>query len=74
MAEEWMGKDYYGFMKGCTSRRAIAVMKILSAQNLKFNVNLCFVDFEILFNRIRWGTLLEILMIGEDWRDIGSWH
>ena len=59
-------------MKGCTSRRAIAVMKILSAQNLKFNVNLCFVDFEILFNRIRWGTLLEILMIGEDWRDIGS--
>ena len=48
-------------------------MKILSERNLEHyqNVYLCLiVEFEKVFNRIRWDNLFEILKnVGVDWRD-----
>ena len=68
----FIGKTQFGFRKGCGTREAIAVMRILCEGRLEFNEELfiCFVDFEKAFDRVRWIKLLEILeKIGIDWRD-----
>ena len=71
-ASYFIGKTQFGFRKGCGTREAIAVMRILCERRLEFNEELfiCFVDFEKAFDRVRWTKLLEILeKIGVDWRD-----
>ena len=71
-AKYFIGKTQFGFRKGCGTREAIAVMRILCERRLEFNEELfiCFVDFEKAFDRVRWTKLLEILeQIGVDWRD-----
>ena len=52
--EKYLGEDQYGFRKGCGTREAIAVMKILNEHNLKYNQNayVCFVDFEKAFDSV----------------------
>ena len=47
-------------------------MKIICDRSLENDqeVNICFVDFEKAFDRIRWDKLMEILKkIGVDWRE-----
>ena len=71
----FIGKTQFGFRKGCGTREAIAVMRILCERRLEFNEELfiCFVDFEKAFDRVEWTKLLEILeKIGVDWRRLIS--
>ena len=71
-AESFVGWDQYGFIRGCGTRDAIAVMWVSCERNLEYNnkVYVCFVDYEIAFDRIDRVKLLDILdNMGVDWRD-----
>ena len=71
-ADEYVGEDQYGFRRGSGTSEAIAAMRIICERSLEHDqeVNICFVDFEKAFDRIRWDKLMEILKkIGVDWRE-----
>ena len=71
-ADEYLGKDQYGFRRGSGTIEAIAAMRIICEKSLEHDqeVNICFVDFEKAFDRIRWNKLMVILKkIGVDWRE-----
>ena len=67
-----IGKTQFGFRKGCGTRDAIGVMRMLVERSLEYDneVFVCFVDFEKAFDRVNWIKMMEILKkIGVDWRD-----
>ena len=67
-----LSKTQFGFRKGCGTREAIGVMRVLCERSLEYgnDVFVCFVDFEKAFDRIDWITMMNILKrIGIDWRD-----
>lgn len=71
-ANDWIGKDQFGFRNGCGTREAIGVMRVLSERSMEFQQELyvCFVDFEKAFDRVNWTKLMMVLrQIGIDWRD-----
>src|SRR6218665_4154008 len=71
-AEEFLVKNQFGFRKGCGTREAIGVMRMLCERRLEHDKELyiCFVDFEEAFDRVKWTKLWHILKtIGIDWRD-----
>jgi hypothetical protein len=71
-AKYFIGKTQFGFRKGCGTREAISVLRLLCERRLEFDEELfvCFVDFEKAFDRVKWTKLFEILKkIGIDWRD-----
>ena len=71
-AKYFIGKTQFGFRKGCGTREAISVMRLLCERRLEFDEKLfvCFVDFEKAFDRVKWTKLFEVLKkIGVDWRD-----
>src|SRR6218665_1727726 len=71
-AEEFLGKNQFGFRKGCGTREAIDVMRMLCERSLEHDNELfiCFVDFEKAFDRVKWTKLWHILKtIRIDWRD-----
>ena len=71
-ADEYLGEDQYSFRRGSGTREAIAAMRIIRKRSLEHDqeVNICFVDFEKAFDRIRWDKLMEILKkIDVDWRE-----
>src|SRR6218665_586803 len=47
-AEEFLGKNQFGFRKGCGTREAIGVMRMLCERSLEHDNELfiCFVNFE----------------------------
>src|SRR6478609_1413509 len=47
-ARDFTGRNQFGFRKGCGTRDAIGVMRMICERSLKFgnNVYICFVDFE----------------------------
>ena len=53
---DYMGKTQFGFRKGCGTRDAIGVMRMLCERSLELNndVYVCFVDFEKAFDRVNW--------------------
>ena len=55
-AEEFLGKNQFGFTKGCGTREAIGVMRMLHERSLEHDNELfiCFVDFEKAFDRVQW--------------------
>ena len=56
----------FSFRKGVGTREAIAVVRLVSEQD----VYVCFVDKEKAFNGVNWVKLLEVLKsIGVDWHD-----
>ena len=77
-AKDFIGKNQFGFRKGCGTREAIGVLRMLCERSLNLDneVSVCFVDFEKAFDRVNWVKMLEVLKrIGVDWRDrrlIGS--
>ena len=71
-ADEYLSEDQYDFRRGSGTREAIAAMRIISVRSLEHDqeVNICFVNFEKVFDRIRWDKLMEILKkIRVDWRE-----
>jgi endonuclease/exonuclease/phosphatase family metal-dependent hydrolase len=67
-----IGKTQFGFRRGCGTRDAIGVMRMLCERSLEFgnDVYICFVDFEKAFDRVNWVKMMDILKkIGVDWRD-----
>ena len=67
-----IGRNQFGFRKGCGTRDAIGVMRMVCERSLEFgnNVYICFVDFEKAFDRVNWEKMMKVLQsIGEDWRD-----
>jgi Reverse transcriptase (RNA-dependent DNA polymerase) len=71
-ADMVLSKTQFGFRKGCGTREAIGVMRVICERSLEHgnDVFICFVDFEKAFDRIDWVMMLKILrQIGVDWRD-----
>jgi hypothetical protein len=67
-----IGKTQFGFRKGCGTRDAIGIMRMVCERSLELDNELCvcFVDFEKAFDRINWAKMMEVLKnIGVDWRD-----
>ena len=60
-AKYFIGKTQFGFRKGCGTREAIAVIRMLSERRLEFYEELfvCFVNFEKVFDRVKWTKLFE---------------
>src|SRR6476661_4753642 len=70
--KDFIGRNQFGFRKGCGMRDAIGVMRMICKRSLKFgnNVYICFVDFEKAFDRVNWEKMTKVLQsIGVDWRD-----
>ena len=47
-AEPYLGRDQYGYMRGCGTRDAIGAMRVLCDRSLEHNnkVFVCYVDYE----------------------------
>ena len=71
-ARDFIGRNQFGFRKGCGTRDAIGVMQMICEKSLEFgnNIYICFVDFEKALDRVNWETMMKVLRsIGIDWRD-----
>jgi len=71
-AKGFIGMNQFGFRKGCGTREAIGVMRMLCERSLELDneVYICFVDFEKAFDRVNWTKMMEVLKkIGVDWKD-----
>src|SRR6476469_8097283 len=71
-ARDFIGRNQFGFRKGCGTRDAIGVMRMIYERSLVFgnNVYICFVDFEKAFDRVNWEKMMKVLQsICVDWRD-----
>src|SRR5262245_27054721 len=71
-AKAFIGKTQFGFRKGCGTRDAIGVMRMLCERSLEYEneVYICFVDFEKAFDRVNWIKMMEVLKLLQiDWRD-----
>src|SRR6266516_1762439 len=71
-ANHLLGRNQFGFRKGCGTRDAVGVMRALRERSLKNEnkVYICFVDYEKAFDRVDWVTMFEILKsLHVDWRD-----
>lgn len=58
-----IGRNQFGFRKGCGTRDAIGVMRMICERSLEFgnNVYICFVDFEKAFDRVNWEKMMKVL-------------
>ena len=70
--KEFIGRNQFGFRKGCGTRDGIGVMRMLCERSLENDnkVYICFIDFEKAFDRVNWIKMMEILkklQIG--WKD-----
>ena len=71
-AGDFIGRNQFGFRKGCGTRDAIGVMRMICERSLEFggSVYTCFVDFEKAFHRVNWEKMMKLLQsIAVDWRD-----
>src|SRR3989441_12836992 len=58
-----LGRNQFGFRKGCGTRDAVGVMRTLCKRSLEYGneVFICFVDFEKAFDRVNWVKMFEIM-------------
>ena len=71
-AEEYIGRTQFGFRKGCGTREAIAVVRLLCERSIEHGNEtfLCFIDFEKAFDMVNWKKMMNILKrIGIDRND-----
>jgi hypothetical protein len=69
---DFIGRNQFGFRRGCGTRDAIGVMRVLCERSMEFgnDVYICFVDFEKAFDRVNWVKMMEVLKsLNVDWRD-----
>lgn len=72
-AEEYIRNDQFGFRSGCGTREAVGCMRMMSERVLEFDEDMfvCFIDFEMVFDRVQWRKLMDILKsLNIDWRDL----
>ena len=70
-SREFIGKNQFGFRKGCGTRQAIGVMRMLCERSIEHgnSVYICFVDFEKAFDRVNWAKMMSVLKsIHIDWK------
>ena len=70
-AKDYIGRNQFGFRKGYGTRDAIGVMRELCERNVEHGnkVYICFVDFEKVFDRVNWITMMDALKsLGIDWK------
>ena len=70
--QHMLGRNQFGFRKGCGTRDAVGVMRTLCERSLEHgnDVYICFVDFEKAFDRVNWAKMFEILKsLHIDWKD-----
>src|SRR5207253_3043650 len=62
----FIGCHQFGFRRGCGTRDAVGVMRVLCERSLEFGneVYICFVDFEKAFDRVDWIKMLEVMEEG----------
>ena len=71
-AKHLLGRNQFGFRKGCGTRDAIGVLRTLCERSMEHGneVYICFVDFEKAFDRVEWVKMFEILKdLHIDWKD-----
>ena len=71
-AKDFISRSQFGFRRGCGTRDAIGVMRVICERSLEHgnDVYICFVDFENAFDRVNWVRMMETLKgFGTDWRD-----
>ena len=71
-AKDFISRNQFGFRRGCGTRDAIGVMRVVCERSLEHwnDVYVCFVDFEKAFDRVNWVKMMETLKGLEiDWRD-----
>src|ERR1043165_3056160 len=71
-AKDFISRNQFGFRRGCGTREAIGVIRMLSERSIEHDndVYVCFVDFEKAFDRVDWLKMMETLAsIQVDWRD-----
>ena len=71
-ARNLIGRNQFGFRKGCGTREAIGTMRVLCERSIEHDndVYICFIDFEKAFDRVNWVKMMDALKsIGVDWRD-----
>jgi len=62
-AEDFIGENQFGFLKGRGTRKAIVVLRTLCERSIEHDqeVYVCFVDFEKAFDRGDWKIMMGIL-------------
>jgi hypothetical protein len=71
-ANGFIGESQFGFRRGCGTRDAIGVMRVLCERSLEHgnDTYICFVDFEKAFDRVNWLKMMEVLkQLQVDWKD-----
>src|SRR6476469_3847903 len=69
-ARDFIGRNQFGLRKGCGTRDAIGVMRMICKTSLKFENNVYIVDVEKAFDRVNWEKMVKVLQsIGVHWRD-----
>ena len=71
-ANGFIGESQFGFRRGCGTRDAIGVMRVLCERSLEHgnDTYICFVDFEKAFDRVNWLKIMEVLkQLQVDWKD-----
>src|SRR6266853_3490423 len=55
-AKDFIGRNQFGFRKGCGTREAIGVLRMLCERSVENDndIYICFVDFEKAFDRVCW--------------------
>ena len=64
-AKHILGRNQFGFRKGCGTRDTVGIMRTLRERSLECGneVFICFVDFEKAFDRVNWVKMFEILKV-----------
>ena len=71
-ANKFIGINRFRFRINCGTRDATGVLRQLIEKKIDFNKELfiCFVDFEKVFDYVKWDILLKVMrMVGIDWKD-----
>ena len=60
-AKDFISRNQFGFRRGCGTREAIGVIRMLSERCIELDndVYVCFVDFEKAFDRVDWVKMME---------------
>jgi len=53
-AKDFIGRNQFGSRRGCGTREAIGVMRMLCERSMEHgnDVHICFIDFEKAFDRV----------------------